>query len=225
VVIFVVSSEVWKRRRQKRRLAAIHEDEELPPPTDKEKLQEAEIKAGDIQFAVIETSVNSDERGPVLATIIQGKLKGARLIGTFENATNNESLILRFNVMSIKGSPRTIRINTVAIDPNTARTALSSYTDNHYLLRYGSLFAASFIQGYGQAFQTSGQTVITNGLQTVTANPDYTPWGKFLIALGNVGTRFSSLLTDVFNTPPTVHVNSGTAMGILFLTDLPTLPT
>ena len=43
VVIFVVSSEVWRRRRQKRRLAAVHEDEELPPPTDKEKLQQAEI--------------------------------------------------------------------------------------------------------------------------------------------------------------------------------------
>ncbi len=43
VVVFVVSSEIWKRRRQKRRLATVHEDEELPPPTDKEKLPQAEI--------------------------------------------------------------------------------------------------------------------------------------------------------------------------------------
>ncbi|HEX7235256.1 MAG TPA: hypothetical protein VF243_08300, partial [Nitrosospira sp.] len=45
VVIFVVSSEIWRRKRQKRRLAAVHEDEELPPPTEtgEEKIQQAEI--------------------------------------------------------------------------------------------------------------------------------------------------------------------------------------
>src|SRR5512134_2359463 len=42
VVIFVVSSEIWRRRRQKRRMAAVREDEESPPPADKEKLQQAE---------------------------------------------------------------------------------------------------------------------------------------------------------------------------------------
>jgi general nucleoside transport system permease protein len=42
VVIFVVSSDIWRRKRQKRRLAAIHENEELPPPTDNEKVQHAE---------------------------------------------------------------------------------------------------------------------------------------------------------------------------------------
>jgi general nucleoside transport system permease protein len=42
VVVFVVSSEIWRRRRQRRRLAAVMSDEESPPPTDKEKLQPAE---------------------------------------------------------------------------------------------------------------------------------------------------------------------------------------
>ena len=43
VVIFVVSSEIWRKRRQRRRLAAVHEDEELPPPSDQEKVQQAEV--------------------------------------------------------------------------------------------------------------------------------------------------------------------------------------
>jgi len=43
VVIFVVSSEIWRRRRQKRRLAAAREDEEPPPPADNEKLQPGEV--------------------------------------------------------------------------------------------------------------------------------------------------------------------------------------
>jgi simple sugar transport system permease protein len=42
VVVFVVSSEIWRRKRQRRRLAAVGQDEESPPSTDKEKLQEVE---------------------------------------------------------------------------------------------------------------------------------------------------------------------------------------
>jgi general nucleoside transport system permease protein len=44
VVVFVVSSEIWRRRRQRRRLAALGQDEESPPPTntDQEKLPQAE---------------------------------------------------------------------------------------------------------------------------------------------------------------------------------------
>ena len=45
VVIFVVSSEIWRRRRQKRRLAAAREDEEPPPPAGNEKIQKGEIAA------------------------------------------------------------------------------------------------------------------------------------------------------------------------------------
>ncbi len=43
VVVFVVSSELWRRRRQKRRLAAAREDEESPPSAGNEKLQPGEI--------------------------------------------------------------------------------------------------------------------------------------------------------------------------------------
>jgi general nucleoside transport system permease protein len=43
VVIFVVSSEIWRRRRQKRRLAAARADEESPPSADDEKLQPGEL--------------------------------------------------------------------------------------------------------------------------------------------------------------------------------------
>ena len=41
VVVFVVSSEVWRRRRQRQRLAAVGQDEESPP-ADSEKAQQVE---------------------------------------------------------------------------------------------------------------------------------------------------------------------------------------
>jgi general nucleoside transport system permease protein len=43
VVIFVVSSEIWRRRRQKRRLAAAREDDEPPPSADNKKLQPGKV--------------------------------------------------------------------------------------------------------------------------------------------------------------------------------------
>jgi simple sugar transport system permease protein len=42
VVVFVVSSEIWRRRRQRRRLAAAVQDEESTPPPDKETFKQAE---------------------------------------------------------------------------------------------------------------------------------------------------------------------------------------
>lgn len=180
------------------------------------------VKAGTIMYAVLLTSVNSDEPGPVLASIVDGKFKGGRLIGGLTN--QGEKVLLSFNTLTLPNVSRSIQINTVAIDQNTARTALSSYTDRHYLLRYGTLFASAFLQGYGQAFQNSGATVVSNGLQTNTTYPDINPKGKFFVALGNVGQQYSSKLSNVVNTPPTVYVNSGSAMGILFLNDVSPLP-
>jgi simple sugar transport system permease protein len=45
VVIFVVSSEIWRRRRQKRRMTAARDEEEPPPTTDNEKIPKGEVAA------------------------------------------------------------------------------------------------------------------------------------------------------------------------------------
>ncbi|MBS0359407.1 MAG: type IVB secretion system protein DotG/IcmE [Proteobacteria bacterium] len=179
------------------------------------------IKAGDIMFAVLDTSVNSDEPGPVLATIVQGKLKGARLIGSLSRPQNAERVILNFQTLSIPAASKTIPINAVAVDPTTARTALSSKTDNHYLLRYGSLFAASFINGLGNAYQATGTTISINGSSaTVAQEVSRSVKDNVIIGLGQVGKNWSTVAKQNFNTPPTVYVYSGTGMGILFLKDV-----
>lgn len=182
------------------------------------------VKAGTILYAVLLTAVNSDEPGPVLAEIVQGKLKGGRLIGSLSN--QGKKVLLSFNTLNLPKLSQSIAINTVAIDEGTARTALSSYTNNHYWLRYGTLFASAFIQGYGQSFLNSGSpyagAVIINPTNTT---PDLSPRDRVFVGLGQVGLQYSTVLRDVFNTPPTVHVFSGTPMGILFLADLSALPT
>lgn len=181
------------------------------------------VKAGTILYAVLLTAVNSDEPGPVLAEIVQGKFKGARLMGTLSN--QGQKVLLSFNTLTLPHLAESVTINTVAIDENTARTALSSDTNNHYWLRYGTLFASAFLQGYGQSFldygnNYSGAVVINPSNQPI----DLSPRQRVFVGLGQVGEQYASALRSVFNTPPTVKVYSGTPMGILFLSDLAALP-
>jgi intracellular multiplication protein IcmE len=179
------------------------------------------FSAGTILYAVLDTAVNSDEPGPVMATIIEGKYTGAKLLGQMTTfPPYGQKVMLSFNVMILPRNKKSLTVNAVAIDPNTARTALSTSTDNHYLMRFGSLFAASFLQGYGQALIQSGQTVMQTPISVTTSTPKLDPGEKVMVALGNVGTQFGSLLQQNFTRQPTVKVSSGTGIGILFMNDV-----
>lgn len=188
--------------------------------------QPALIKAGTIMFAVLDTAVNSDEPGPILATIVSGKYKGTKLIGSFQLPSNADKMIITFNTMSIPTVGKTISINAVGIDPSTARTALASSVDKHILLRYGSLFGSAFLEGFGNAFQSSGTTITldgSNGATTIDNGVGRTAGENAIIALAKVGQQWGNVLAPVFNTPPTVQVYAGTSIGILFTQDLPAL--
>lgn len=192
------------------------------------RARSAIIKTGDVLFAVLDTSVNSDEPGPILATIVSGKLKGAKLIGSFNMPRNAEKMVISFNAMSVPGAPKTISINAYAIDPNTARTALSSKTDHHYLMRYGSLFAASFLQGFGNAFQSANTTVTIGGTGggnnfTVQNGIRRSTLSNAIIGLATLGKNWAQVAQRQFNTPTTVEVYSGTGVGILFTQDVASL--
>lgn len=180
------------------------------------------IKAGTVLFGVMETAVNTDEPGPVLATIVSGKFSGSRLIGQIKfEKPFGEKVTIQFNQMSIPKRTSSVSVNIVAIDPETARTALASSVNHHYLLRYGMLFASSFVQGYGQAVQQQGSTSTTSPL-TGAVTTSYPPLNNrqiFLSALGQLGTQWSNATKPLFNTPYTVRVDQGTGMGLLFLTD------
>jgi hypothetical protein len=185
------------------------------------------IKAGDIQFAVLNTEINSDEPGPVMATVVLGPYKGAKLLGELSTTKNlpgsngGEAVVVRFSVMSFAGLERSLSISAVAIDPNTARTALASNVDHHYLLRYGSLFASSFLSGYGDAALQAGSSVSQNSDGgTFTTYPDASPKREIASGFGTVGQNWGQQLGDTFNRQNTITVNAGVGIGILFLTDV-----
>jgi intracellular multiplication protein IcmE len=197
-------------------------------PSSETENAPAIVKTGDIMFAVMDTSVNSDEPSPILATIVSGKFKGAKLIGSFNLPTNSDKLVISFNTISVPGTAHSTSINAYAIDPSTARTALSDDADHHYLFRYGSLFAATFLEGFGNAFQSANTQVVIGG--TGGAN-DVQIWNgvnrstleNAVIGLATLGKYWGQAAQQQFNRPTTVQVYSGTPIGVLFTQDLQSL--
>lgn len=178
------------------------------------------LKAGTVMFAVLDTGINSDEKSPVLATIVSGDLKGARLIGNFQRA--EKKVILQFSVINIPYLPNSVSINAVAIDANTARTALSGKVDNHYLLRYGSVFAAAFMSGVGRSVEESANSVSINTStgETVNIHGSMTASKSAFIGLGEAGTKLGDAFAPLVNKPPTVEVKAGSGIGILLMNDM-----
>lgn len=179
------------------------------------------IKSGTIFFGVLETAVDSDYPDtPVMVTIVQGPFKGATLLGKLALAQGQNKLALNFIMMNKDEWLRSKTINAYAIDPDTARTVMASSVDNHYLERYGSLFAASFLSGYANAIQTAGSSSTTGIFGTTTSHPELSPGNRLAVALGQVGSAFSNVVQGYVNTPATVKIDSGVGLGILFVSDV-----
>lgn len=177
------------------------------------------IKAGTIMFGVLDTAVNSDHAGPVMATLVSGKYKGAKLLGSLSRTSDGKRVILRFNQMSMPDWPDVLQINAVAMNPDDAHTAIASSVDNHYLLRYGALFGASFLSGYSQAITNAGTTSLGLGVIQVT-HPRLSARDRTLVGLGEVGKNLSDVTRSLVDTPPTVRVNAGVGIGVLFMANV-----
>ncbi len=184
------------------------------------------IKAGSIIFAVLDTAVNTDEAGPVMATITSGVFKGSKLLGEIQLANQvsglrPEKVILNFSTLSPADQSKSIPIKGVAIDPDTARTALASDVDHHYLLRYGTLLASSFMTGYAKVIAAQGtvQTSSTTGT-TTTTTPPLNGRQQIFASLGEVGKKVGDATSAYFTSPNTITVHSGTGFGLLILNDV-----
>lgn len=182
------------------------------------------IKGGSILFAVLDTAINSDyPDSPVLATIVDGKYKGAKLMGkivTAKGVTGQmDRVSMNFTLMNDDSWPRSRSITAFGIDPDTARTVMASTVDYHYMMRYGAMMATAFLQGYSSAITNEG-TSTTGIFGTSTTHPQLSAGNKFMVGLGQVGQSLGAATQNYINRPPTVRVDSGVSLGILFMSDV-----
>lgn len=182
------------------------------------------IKGGTILFAVLDTAINSDyPDSPVMATVVDGKYKGAKLMGkvvTAKGVTGQmDRVSMNFTLMNEDAWPRSKSVTAFGIDPDTARTVMASSVDYHYMMRYGAMMATAFLQGYASSITNAG-TATTGIFGTSTTHPELSPSNKFLVGLGQVGTSLGAATQNYINRPPTVRVDSGVSLGILFMSDV-----
>lgn len=183
------------------------------------------IKGGTILFAVLDTAVNSDyPDSPVLATIVAGKYKGAKLLGkliTTKGVSGQmDRVTLNFISMNLDEWPKSRSITAFGIDPDTAKTVLASNVNYHYMQRFGALMATSFLQGYGQAALSSGGTSQVSAQGTTTTNATLSPSSKVAVAFGQMAQALGDATKKYTERPPTVVVDSGVGLGILFMNDV-----
>ncbi len=179
------------------------------------------IKAGSVLYAVLDTAVDSDyPDSPVMATVVSGEFKGAKVLGSIKTVKDGQRVTLVFNLMTMNDWPTGATVNAFAIDPDSAKSAMATSVNNHYMLRYGTAFAASFLQGLGQAVADSGTTVSSDSGVVTESTSSLNTEETILVALGQVGQNASAEVAKLQNTPPTVKIKAGMGIGILFMGDV-----
>lgn len=168
---------------------------------------------GHISFAVLDTSIKSTEPGPVMATIEDGRFAGAKLLGGYVRHAGR--VVVEFNEMTLHH--QSYPIQAVAITTQTARTALSTYTNYHVLYRYGWLIGSALLEGVSNAVQSANTSTYITGSGLGVVSQQLSNGQIAASAIGNIGTVLAPIMAQRFLTPPTVHVAAGTGVGILFM--------
>lgn len=175
------------------------------------------IPAGSIVYARLITGARSDVSSPVLAELEAGPLKGARMIGSFEQKDAVDVLVLQFSTITLKDG-RSYKTSAFAVDPATARSGLASDVDRHYG-RYALALAGSFVAGFADLAANSGKTVVVSPLGGSTSTYG-TASTKTAIAagIGEVGkTIAGDIKADARSLKPTVTIDPGLELGMIFV--------
>ncbi|MDR1080034.1 MAG: hypothetical protein LBQ79_03500 [Deltaproteobacteria bacterium] len=172
------------------------------------------LSPGRILYAVTDLGLNSDVPSPVVATVAEGPLKGAKAIGSFR--AEKSGMVIAFTRIVPEGG-REIRVEAVGVDPDFLLPSVRSRTDTHFWERWGSLAAASFLEGLGGAASGRRTRVYVSGDAVVEEGLGKTVGDMTLEAAGKVGERAAVQVERGFDRPPTVTVRPGEHVGILIL--------
>ncbi len=191
-------------------------------------------RTGDVIYGVLDRGFNSDDpQAPLIVTLhdfltdgSQGPLTGARVVGTL--TYSQEQAAVQFSrLVMVDG--REIPISAIAVSEQDARTGIAADVDRHILMRYGSLFASSLIQGVGMAGQQltalSSNSYVVYPYTGLIASSPSSDWKRIgaqaaAASLLPVGQALASAAARNFNTPPTMSSPIGMGVGVVFLQPL-----
>lgn len=177
----------------------------------KDDMNVTKIFPGDTFLGQMENQINSDYPGSVLVKIIQGPLRGARLVGSFQR--HNEKVAIQFQQMIFKKTA--FKVQAHALDVESFESHMADEVDNHIFERYAGFMVANLLDGVRGTLDGRGTTVISNDA-IINNKKRLNVAETTLSALGKVGEQISPHLANKLNMPPTVKLDLGTPVGVFF---------
>ena len=171
------------------------------------------VMAGTVLYGQTLTEADSDIPAPVLVSMLSGPFSGGRAIGTFQKT--DDYLVLAFG--TIIKDKKEYRVNALAIDPNTTLSGLETDIDHHYFERFVLPAAAGFISGVGNYAQEAGSTVTSATYGVTQSYPPLSTHQEVLAGLGQSANALSGAINRESSVQPTIYVDSGTGIGIMFI--------
>lgn len=176
------------------------------------------IKTGNTLYATLDSEVNTDDGGVVLATVRGGEWAGSKLIGRVEQAPQNIRIV--FSTLAPQDGRPTLSINALALRDTDLKQGVAETIETHLLSRYAALAASSLLGGAGKAFQGGVGTTVVTGSSTVTTRSE--PSSSEIIgnAVGGLGDAFSGEVKSGFNRPTTYATPANKGFVLYFLQDV-----
>jgi len=174
------------------------------------------LRPGDVLYAETLTNVSSDMESPVLAEIVSGEYKGARLTGSFQADKASDRMVVSFNHMTLEDG-RVLSVNAFAVDGATAETAVASDVERRYVARYGPIIAASFISGYAQSRAQTAQTVVGVGSDATVATSEASAEQSLYAGVSRAASAVSSDILANAPKGPKIILRDGYPIGIIFV--------
>ena len=173
---------------------------------------------GDVVPAHLNFNANTDQPGPVKATIMAGPLKGATLMGTLSR--KGYRAIAQFSTLILPDRSASIPIQAVNFDPVSNEVGGADSVNKHLIVRWGVQPLMNALAAIGNVWvdaQKSTTTTANDTSSTTTTGGDGTVSDRAMAAIG-IG-EYSKLIgveAGRLGTDPTVKLNSG-IIGVMFL--------
>lgn len=180
------------------------------------------IRAGTAVFATMDTAINSDFSGPVVATIRQGPYANARLIGS--KSLEYDSVVVRFNTISMPNGGPAIPVNAYAINlgdvSKFGTTGLEGDINYHAFTRYFLPAVLAFTQTYGYAASVQGTQTSTTTTATTQSTTPLSSKDRMVVALGGAVAPIAADIAQRSTRPVTVTMPANSEVGVLFSADV-----
>ena len=171
------------------------------------------IAAGTAHYAVLDLAVDSRHAAPVVATLLSGPLRGARLVGSFEH--HGDAMLLRFGRLATRTGDM-VAVEAWAVSPDCGCYGIAGTVDHHWFARVALPAAAAFAGGFLRASTRPETVLVINGTtvtSTSAAAGNRTRLGE--AAAGAID-RAAPLLSQTAPSGPTLTIAAGTEVLLLF---------